>query len=63
MHKFKPNYLTYSILATLTISTAYAENSTTQDQLNEIVVSGNACEVLMKTVWALWLMAFAKLKH
>lgn len=44
MHKFKPNYLTYSILATLTISTAYAENSTTQDQLNEIVVSGNASE-------------------
>ena len=44
MHKFKPNYLTYSILATLTISTVYAENSTTQDQLNEIVVSGNASE-------------------
>ena len=44
MHKFKPNYLTYSILATLTMSTAYAENSTTQDQLNEIVVSGNASE-------------------
>lgn len=44
MHKFKPNYLTYSILATLTMSTAYAENSTTQDQLNEIVVSGNTSE-------------------
>ena len=26
------------------MSTAYAENSTTQDQLNEIVVSGNASE-------------------
>ena len=41
MSKFKQNYLSYSILLSLTVSTAYAEESA-QEKLNEIVVSSSA---------------------
>lgn len=43
MRKFKPNYLSLSILTALSISIAYAETTNQPtEQLNEIVVSGDS---------------------